>query len=467
VPQQPLIAFCTTCKGRLPHLRETLPKNIADNLSYPNLKFIVLDYSSDDGLSDYVNSNHSAEIESGRLALYQFRDAPKFHMAHAKNMAHRCGLLHGAEILVNVDADNFTGEGFAHHIAAQCYSPEIFLQAMWNRWVPIDGKKEWVSESPSGEFVPPVPKGSNGRIVVSARAFLKAGGYNEKFDSWGPDDKDFNIRIRRLGYAPKLIDSVFLETILHNDRLRFREYPHVKNTKGYNFAIKVEDSKETIANYGRVGMGTVYRDSQPISLGPLPTRIFGIGMHKTGTTSLHQAFQILGYDSGHWNNAHWAKAIWREMNDIGHSPTLERSYALSDLPIPLLYKELDRAYPGSKFILTIRPEDDWLRSVRQHWSNDNQYRHQWDIDPFTHAIHKALYGQSEFNETIFRERFRRHNTEVKEYFRDRPTDLLVMDISSGNCWPKLCEFLGRPIPDVAYPKSLISKVRHPEIDFQI
>jgi hypothetical protein len=172
-------------------------------------------------------------------------------------------------------------------------------------------------------------------------------------------------------------------------------------------------------------------------------------MHKTATTSLHESLQILGYDSEHWKSAHWAKAIWTEMKAEGRSSTLERHYALCDLPITILYKELDKAYPGSKFILTIRDENKWIESVRRHWDYDlNQFRRVWDADPFSHFIHKQIYGQKNFDAEIFLARYRRHNAEVIEYFKSRPDDLLVFN---SNNWPKLCQFLKRPIPDVPYP----------------
>jgi hypothetical protein len=40
---------------------------------------------------------------------------------------------------------------------------------------------------------------------------------------------------------------------------------------------------------------------------------------------------------------------------------------------------------------------------------------------------------------------------VKEYFRDRPDDLLVMNICAGEGWEKLCPFLGLAIPKVKFP----------------
>jgi hypothetical protein len=54
-----------------------------------------------------------------------------------------------------------------------------------------------------------------------------------------------------------------------------------------------------------------------------------------------------------------------------------------------------------------------------------------------------------------RERYRRHNAEVLEHFKDRPNDLLVMDMSRGAGWYELCGFLRKPIPDGRYPRELV------------
>ena len=441
---EPSIVFCSTCKGRTQHLEQTLPRNLADNESYPNCKFLVLDYNSGDNLLDYLRDTHAAAISGGRLVVYSFREPVPFRMAHAKNMAHRLGILEGAGILVNLDADNFTGPGFAEYVAERFEGGDVFLWANRNQPAPER-----------------YPKGCNGRIAVSARAFLKTGGYDEaKYNTWGPDDKDFHFRLRRFGYEPREIARPYLEVILHSDKMRFKEYQHVQ-TAIQDEDFQLVDDFATIANFGAIGLGTVYRNfsAEPIEIKPLPTRIFGIGMHKTGTTSLHTALQILGFDSGHWENAHWAKAIWREMTEEGKSATLERHYALSDLPIPLLYKELDAAYPGSKFILTVRSERKWIESVRLHWSSDhNRFKGQWDTDPFTHKVHKLLYGQKGFNEELFLFKFNWHNAEVLEYFKDRPGDLLIMDMDAGCGWPELCGFLRKPIPDQPYPSALATRL---------
>src|ERR1700678_3469629 len=93
----PTVVFCTTCKGRTNHIERTLPKNLKDN---PNAKFVLVDYASQDHLSTYLAQAHMEDMIFGRLVVYSYRGEHPFRMAHAKNMAHRCGMLEGGDILV-------------------------------------------------------------------------------------------------------------------------------------------------------------------------------------------------------------------------------------------------------------------------------------------------------------------------------------------------------------------------------
>jgi hypothetical protein len=457
----PVIVFCTTCKGRVQHIEETFLQNMRDNEDYRNCKFLVLDYDSTDHLADWLYVRLFREHRgAGKAVVYSFKQPGPFQMAHAKNMAHRLGILEGADILCNLDADNLTGPGFASYLAERFtdVKEESFL---WARM--IQGR---------------LPKGISGRIAVTAKQFLNSGGYDERYSTWGPDDKDFQTRLRRMGYLAREIAPQFLNAVLHNNRMRFKEYPEAQTVMGEEqFHQQIYESDTTVVNFGHFGEGIVFRNfdfARPIVLGPLPTRIFGIGMHKTATTSLNAALKILGFDAAHWQDAHWAKAIWEEMTASGRSHTLERHYALSDLPITILYERLDKAYPGSKFILTMRSEEAWIRSVRNHWDhNRNPFRSTWSTDPFTHQVHKLVYGQKGFDAEIMLARYRRHNAEVREYFKDRPNDLLEMHMDGGDertpqgervryprppaGWPELCAFLNRPIPDRPYPRKFITQ----------
>jgi Sulfotransferase domain/N-terminal domain of galactosyltransferase len=438
-----IVGFAITCKGRAQHIKQTLPRNLADN---PTAKFILLDYNSPDDLLDYLKSAHARDIAKGRLVVYSLKDFGPFAMARAKNLAHRLAIREGCDILVNVDADNFCGNRFDSYLmesfasTESCHAmygePRIFMWARMQQGV--------------------MKRGVSGRIAMTARDFLLTGGYDEKYSDWGPDDKDMNVRLERLDRFPLEIRPQYLDAIHHRDSLRFKEYPHAKPPVGASSEQFYPPHECTVANFGRFGCGVVYRNfgCEPIELKPLPTRIFGIGMQKTATTSLDAALKILGFDSAHWLDGKWAVAILREMRERGRSETLERHYALCDLPIAILFRELDRAYPGSKFILTVRDEVDWLVSTRNHWSYEhNTFRKDWDKWPAANFIHRATYGQAHFDAETMLSRYRRHNAEVGEYFRNRPNDFLEMNMSKGAGWKELCPFVEREIPKGDYPRA--------------
>lgn len=173
----------------------------------------------------------------------------------------------------------------------------------------------------------------------------------------------------------------------------------------------------------------------------LGSKIFGIGFHKTGTTSLARALEIMGY-----RVCDVVGADDPSIGDRALEMALEKVPefdAFEDFPWPILFRELDSRYPGSKFILTIRPEDAWIQSVLNAFSGK----------PF--PIHEWIYGSAtpEGNETAWVERYRQHNEEVLSYFQHRPEDLLVLRLTEGEGWEKLCPFLGRARPFIPFPHS--------------
>lgn len=445
----PRIAFVTTCKDRTEHLRETLPRNLADT-DYGNCVFVVLTYLWDAEANAYLRAHHAHDMASGRLVVYTYDGGSIFKMALSKNMAARCAILEGADILITQDADNYAGEGFAQFVAnamRELAPPGVFLCP----------DHLLIQSLPHGPLRP--NRGFAGRLAVWAKDFIKAGGYDEIYNTWRGEDIDMNFRLERMGYKRRFIPNHFLRTIPHGAHVRFKDYPHARQYENIDEVKGIRARTETVVNCGHFGVGLVCRNYDEYQhLSPIPTRVFGIGLHKTATTSLHAALTAIGIESFHWGTGE-APLIWYEMQALGRSKTLEQFYALSDLPIPLLYKQLDTSYPGSKFILTVRNEHDWIESVRRLWSYEhNPTRGIWDIYPFSNYIHTVLYGQKEFNAELFLARYRRHNDEVREYFKRRPDDLLVMDMDLGGDFGALCRFLGRPVPEAAYPQANRSAV---------
>lgn len=171
------------------------------------------------------------------------------------------------------------------------------------------------------------------------------------------------------------------------------------------------------------------------------TKVFGIGFPKTGTSSLGRALQMLGYrlqrgiNVNRPNRPQIELPVTREKLFNLARPYSHRYDAFEDFPWMALYREMDREHPGSKFILTVRDEAAWLRSVQRHFR--------------TIRSRPVLYlagedGPEASHEALFNA-YRAHNKAVQDYFSDRPGDLLLLDVDDAD-WPLLCRFLGRREP---------------------
>lgn len=178
--------------------------------------------------------------------------------------------------------------------------------------------------------------------------------------------------------------------------------------------------------------------------------VFNIGFNKCGTTSLSDALNLLGIRTVHHRvtigNAVPPRTvrlvdIWRHNLARQRRPFHGLDHALrgfSDFNGEACFKLLDQIYPGSKFILTIRPVEDWLRSREAHVQRN---------------LARPGYrgGFKTVDRPGWRRLFETHLDEVRQHFAHRPKDLLVLDIPSGDRWAPLCTFLGVDAPSQAFP----------------
>lgn len=170
-------------------------------------------------------------------------------------------------------------------------------------------------------------------------------------------------------------------------------------------------------------------------------KVFCIGFHKTGTTSLGAALEILGYKvSG---------AFGVNKGDIDRTAftkackLAKKHDAFQDNPWPILFREMDQEFPHSRFILTLRDDTQWMRSVLKHFSGKDTPMRRW--------IYGADAGDPQGNEAIYLQRYQRHNAAVIDYFKDRPNDLLIINLANGDGWAPLCHFLGQAEPQISFP----------------
>lgn len=197
-------------------------------------------------------------------------------------------------------------------------------------------------------------------------------------------------------------------------------------------------------------------------------KIFCVGRNKTGTTSLQKAFQDLGFPVGdqrvaeHLYDKHYFQREFAPIIDYCRS-----AQVFQDVPFscPYLFVALDQAFPGSKFILTVRQDaDQWYSSItRFHaklWGSDGQppTADQLKAAPYVRpgwAYNLVkLYGTTDaapYDKALLTAHYERHNAEVQRYFAHRPQDLLTIDMGAPGSYQRFIDFLGIPSPFSDFP----------------
>ena len=189
-------------------------------------------------------------------------------------------------------------------------------------------------------------------------------------------------------------------------------------------------------------------------------KIIGAGFPRTGTSSLRNALEMLGYDPCYHMSEVARNPIqvnfWHDILDgktINWETIFGQYQATTDAPAAYFWRELATAYPEAKILLSVRDAEAWY---------DSLYRTVYQVhlkpmptnDPDAYNWRKL---SSRLQERTFHGRiedrayaisiFQQHNRQVQELAE--PGRLLVYEVSQG--WPPLCDFLGCSIPDEPFP----------------
>jgi hypothetical protein len=185
-------------------------------------------------------------------------------------------------------------------------------------------------------------------------------------------------------------------------------------------------------------------------------KVIGAGFGRTGTLSIKAALEELGFgpcyhmSETHKNPDHrkvWGSAArgepvdWREV--------LKGYEATMDWPWCTYYKELMRAFPDAKVLLSVRDPEEWYEStittIYSMYKISRYISHGPAPVPAGGGI--GIWGDTFSGHFEDREQaiavFERHNEEVVRHVP--PERLLVYEAKEG--WGPLCEFLGVGVPE--------------------
>jgi len=232
----PTIAFITTCKGRLDHLRKTLPLMVAQQ---PD-EIVVVDYSCPDGAGDWVETNHP-DVKVVRVA-----ESGDFAMCRARNI----GARHtNAQWLVFIDADIVIEAGWVQ------WMRESLRPGLFYRCAPVDGARDFETF---------------GTAICDRTGFDTAGGFDEVLTGWSGGDFDFYRCLADHGIQEREYPAAFVKAIPHGDErragfdgLKSRDERMVLSlcyTQAKRFFIKMQDSKEPLPFEQRIQIFSTLRD---------------------------------------------------------------------------------------------------------------------------------------------------------------------------------------------------------------
>ena len=200
-------------------LKKTLPLVIQAANASPPVEIVVLDYNSQDDLDEYLYSNDEAFKDCiGLLKHRKYTGRDHYHMAHARNLS---VLASKGEFVVISSADVLISDDYFEAIREALAEDDY----IWLRH--------------SRRFV--------GVIAVKREEFVEAGGFDERFEFYGKEDKDLKLRLERRGGKVVVLPDKYLGLIVTPKVDKFKNYRLKLSRRQMNNRAK-KIYEENIAN---------------------------------------------------------------------------------------------------------------------------------------------------------------------------------------------------------------------------
>jgi hypothetical protein len=189
-------------------------------------------------------------------------------------------------------------------------------------------------------------------------------------------------------------------------------------------------------------------------------KVIGAGFGRTGTKSLQEGLQVLGFTPCHHmyevitnpeQVPFWDRAAQGER--MNWDDVFARYEAACDWPSCSFYKELADYYPDAKVILSLRDSKAWFKSVSGTIISAMSKPKAGDRPGLPGIFGPLLIGEKTFGNDLSEANmiatYERHNAEVQRVI---PANrLIVFEAKQG--WDPLCKFLGVPVPSTPYPNT--------------
>lgn len=191
-----ILSYCIPYHKRLDDIKKTLPSIISASNQTSDIEIVILDFNSQDGVGDFVKEVSKYLKKGNTIKYVEIKNQPYYHMAKAKNMAVLSSS--GTYSMISC-ADVFLAS-------------ETFI------------KLQEILRDTTVRHIRVVGTRFPGVTVVEKKEFIKSGGFDERFEFYGPEDKDFLLRLERRKVPTKYISSEYFSLIYTDNEKKTANY---------------------------------------------------------------------------------------------------------------------------------------------------------------------------------------------------------------------------------------------------
>lgn len=222
-----LISVCTPVMNRTDDLRQTMPHRIEAAVKSLPIEYVILSYNSQDDLHDYILGEVAPLMqENGILLTFrEFKGRRHYHQAHAYNLSVKASM--GKYIIV-LQADTYPVGDYYRVIRCA-----------------IQDGYEWME-----------PKEENKSVVCCKRElFYGVGGFDERFEFYGPEDRDLSARLNRSGAAKFTLADDLLVNIPTPNPVKVANYRIKRNKTTFSRMMRSFYEENNAAGVVRANKG--------------------------------------------------------------------------------------------------------------------------------------------------------------------------------------------------------------------
>lgn len=206
-----LITYTFTCHKRTQDMLSVIPSVIAAANQSAPVEILIIDYGEQEPLEPLLEEFRKELLPANKLVVKTYRGRSYYHMGHARNLSLRAA--RGEYLIVG---------------ASDIYLNPQFFSAV----------REQFSKT-GATYLRSMTTGFVGILACETKALFEIGGWDERFEFYGPEDKDVLHRLDRNGATIGYYDLDKLITMIRT--------PDREKTANY----RLQMTKEEMSALGR------------------------------------------------------------------------------------------------------------------------------------------------------------------------------------------------------------------------